>query len=104
MSIGAAHVIALTTDVPVSGDMAEMVKWALKESALLAVILIVLFFYRRDFKNRGKSDTALVRESVQVNTQLQGTVARLARAIEEMNRRQRHGDPPFVDPEDRDRG
>lgn len=105
LSIGSAHILALTTDVPdIPTSPDEFIKWALKESALLAVIVIVLFFYRRDFKNKGTKDTAQLRESIQINTELRGQVARLARAIEEMNRRRRPGDPPFRDPEDSDRG
>lgn len=106
VSIGAAHVLTFQNDVtPIPTDPGELIRWAIKESALLVVVLIVLFFYRRDFKNKGKTDATLVRDSIQVNTELKGQVSRLARAIEVMNMRadRRHDDPPlshFRDPED----
>ncbi len=101
-SIGAAHIFALTNQLPIPTDPGELFKWALRESALLVVILLVLFFYRRDFKNEGRRNTAIISRSIEIQTSLQGTVSRLARAIEDMNRRHRREDPPFVDPEDDD--
>lgn len=104
--------MALQNDMNViPADPADLIRWAMKESALLLVVVLVLFFYRRDFKNKGKADAAVAREAVaalidstEINTELKGQVSRLARAIEEMNRRRRPGDPPFRDPEDSDHG
>lgn len=111
----ATRVTSLALNGPRIGDtgmeltvpqQVDFVKWVLEEGGLFVVILVILYFYRKDFKRQeedrkaereeGKQEkealVALVTSSVAALHQVKLTNERLARAVENQNRRGRSTD------------
>ena len=102
LSIGAARVFAIAEPIiPLPGStMDEILQWAKRDSPLLLVILLVLYFYRRDFRSERQTLITMVKQTTTAMVANRGVNARLARAVEAMNRRHRPGDPPVRDDEE----
>lgn len=84
----------------------DFVKWVLEEGGLFVVILVILYFYRKDFK-RAEEDRKIEREAIKIErdalvslvtnsvaalNQVKLTNERLARAVEAQNGRFRISD------------
>jgi hypothetical protein len=74
-------------------QQADFLQWALKEGGLFVVVIVILYFYRRDFGRAAQNQQAqtsallqVVQTNVTALNSLQGTTARLARAVEDGNR------------------
>jgi hypothetical protein len=89
-----ARVFSLQVPEPDAQQM-DFVKWALKEGGMFVVVLVVLYFYRRDFRTSSQHQQAqssallqVVQGNVAAMQKLEATTARLARAQEQ---NARHG-------------
>ena len=75
-------------------EQVDMVKYAVTQGGLLAVVLVLLFFYRRDFKRFQEKDEEKIDLLVQLMTNNATTMARsvdamhrLAKAVEHLDER-----------------
>lgn len=80
------------------GQQIDFVKWALEEGGLFVVIVLVLYFYRRDFRQSAANLQAqvdalmkVVQNNVTVMQAMKATNARLARAVEALASGRRPG-------------
>lgn len=108
----ASRTFALQLDQPPTTDEAEFLRWAIKEGGLFAVTLVILYFYRRDFKSAAASQQAqtnallgVVQANITAMNAMKGTSQRLARAVEaQSGKRIRRDDDDEDTADDRGRG
>lgn len=76
-----AATLVVATLEPVSGDV-DLTKYAITQGGLLAVVLVLLFFYRRDFmrvQQRDDEKISILTDLVEKNTTaLSGSSSQLA--------------------------
>jgi hypothetical protein len=107
-SLTSVRIVALDTlpTIPGTADF----RWAFEQGSLFCLVLVILWFYRRDFKRQRAGDIQrhkdqredghaqfnavvhLVQSNISAMQDMKGTHARLARAVETMNLRHRSGD------------
>lgn len=94
-SILASSLFFAAVELPLSENV-DVVKYGVTQGGLLAVVLVLLYFYRRDFMDRldEKNDrlkvmTDLAAESATSLTRLTEALERMNRTIEDMNRTER---------------
>lgn len=101
--------VSLQAQVPPTlspGQQMDVVKWILEQGGLFVVIVVVLYFYRRDFKTSTANQQAqtnallhVVQANVIAMQELRATTDRMARAVEASNNRRR-----LIDEEGEERG
>lgn len=81
----------VATIEPIASEPDVLVKYAITQGGLLAVVLVLLFFYRRDFlreieeqRERLSVMAGMVESSTQALTRSADASERMARAVEHM--------------------
>ena len=87
-------VAALAQTVPsVIGDHEFAVaKWIVDQGGVFAILLVILFFYRRDFTDVRTNLTRLVEQNIVAMQESKASNERLSRALEASNKRYRETD------------
>lgn len=72
----------------------QIAKWVVDQGGVFAILIVILFFYRRDFNDVRTNLSRLVEQNIAAMQDMKATGERVADALDHQNLRHRQFDDP----------